>query len=113
MRKYYHKLTHFIHDLLFLFDSMIMNIGLICQQGSEFAGTERYTGTRCGITFLYIYSFLMLQFYSASIVGGLLMAPPKNIKTVPDLVASPLAVGMQNIVYNFDFFRVNISYQLN
>lgn len=96
-----------MHDLIFLFDSLILNVGIICQQGAEYAGRERFSGTRFGITFLFVYSFLMLQFYSASIVGSLLMAPPKNIKTIPDLVASPLEVGMQSIVYNYDFFTVS------
>lgn len=103
----YFRILRFVHDLLFLFDSTILYIGVVCQQGAEYAGSERYTGTRFGLSFLFTYSFLMLQFYSASIVGSLLMAPPKNIRTIPDLVASSLAVGMQNIVYNYDFFTVS------
>lgn len=86
---------------------MILYIGIFCMQGAEYAGRERFSSTRFGITFLFIFAFLMLQFYSASIVGSLLMAPPKFIRTIPDLTASSLDVGMQNIVYNYDFFTVS------
>lgn len=101
-------MQHFLHDLIFLFDSTLLYIGVLCQQGAEYAGKERYSGTRFGTVFLFIFSFLIIQFYSASIVGSLLMAPPKTIRTIPDLVASSLDVGMQNIVYNYDFFTVGM-----
>lgn len=107
------KIGNLLHDMRFIFDSTLLYIGIICQQGSEYVGREKFSGTRFGLVFLFTYSFLMIQFYSASIVGSLLMAPPKNIKTIADLTASPLKVGMQNIVYNYDFFRVRWSPMIN
>lgn len=100
--------VNFVHDLRFIIDSSMLYVGVICQQGAEYAGREKYSGTRFAMVFLFTFSFLMIQFYSASIVGSLLMAPPKNIKTVADLTESSLGVGMQNIVYNYDFFRVGL-----
>lgn len=50
----------------------------------------------------------MFQFYSASIVGSLLMEKPKTIKTLRGLINSPLKLGIEDIVYNKDFFKVSV-----
>lgn len=55
------------------------------------------------------FSFSIYQFYSASIVGSLLMEKPKSIKTIRDLIDSSLKLGIEDIVYNKDFFRVSAS----
>lgn len=34
------------------------------------------------------------------------MTPPKTIKTIPDLTQSRLKIGIQDIVYNYEFFKV-------
>lgn len=54
-----------------------------------------------------LFGFSMFQFYSASIVGSLLMEKPKTIKTVRNLIDSSLKVGIEDIIYNKDFFRVS------
>lgn len=56
---------------------------------------------------LLLFSFAIYQFYSASIVGSLLMEKPKSIKTIRDLIDSSLSIGIEDIVYNKDFFQVN------
>lgn len=63
--------------------------------------------TKFAVFLLFVYSFLLFQFYSASIVGSLLMAPPKIIKTIPDLTKSRLKIGIQDIVYNYEFFKAS------
>lgn len=104
--KLWRQCGRFFSNLKYIFDGTLLYIGVLCQQGSEYAGSEKYYSTKFGLFLLFTYSFLILQFYSASIVGSLLMAPPKNIRTIPDLIRSSLEVGMQDIVYNYDFFRV-------
>lgn len=54
-----------------------------------------------------LFGFLVFQFYSASIVGSLLMEKPKTIKTLRNLIDSSLDVGIEDIVYNKDFFKVS------
>lgn len=54
-----------------------------------------------------LFSFAIYQFYSASIVGSLLMEKPKSIRTLRDLIDSSLRVGIEDIPYNKDYFRVS------
>ncbi|XP_034480952.1 uncharacterized protein LOC117786710 [Drosophila innubila] len=86
---------------LFL-ESVLFFVGIICQQGLGFS-TSFISGRTIVITSL-LFSFSIYQFYSASIVGTLLMEKPKNIKTLSDLVHSSLQVGVEDIVYNRDYF---------
>lgn len=62
---------------------------------------------RCIVFLILMFSFSIYQFYSASIVGSLLMEKPKSIKTIRNLIDSSLRLGIEDIVYNKDFFRVS------
>ena len=53
-----------------------------------------------------MWALLMYQFYSASIVGSLLVEAPRFINTPEDVLHSNLEVGAEDIAYNHDFFRV-------
>ncbi|XP_017839995.1 ionotropic receptor 75a [Drosophila busckii] len=86
---------------LFL-ESVLFFVGIICQQGLGFS-TSFVSGRTIVITSL-LFSFCIFQFYSASIVGTLLMEKPKTIRTLSDLVQSSLQVGMEDVVYNRDYF---------
>lgn len=57
---------------------------------------------------LLMWALLLFQYYSASIVGSLLAEPPRYINTLKDLLESDLAVGIEDIVYNHNFFAVNL-----
>lgn len=57
---------------------------------------------------LLIFTFLLYQFYSASIVSSLLSEPPRTIKTLADLLKSQLKVLIEDIAYNYDFFEVGL-----
>ncbi|TDG47462.1 hypothetical protein AWZ03_006054 [Drosophila navojoa] len=85
-----------------LLESVLFFVGIICQQGLGFS-TSFTSGRTIVITCL-LFSFCIYQFYSASIVGTLLMEKPKTIKTLSDLVHSSLQVGVEDIVYNRDYF---------
>ncbi|SPP76922.1 uncharacterized protein LOC117580537 [Drosophila guanche] len=86
---------------LFL-ESVLFFVGIICQQGLGFSTS--FVSGRCIVITSLLFSFCIYQFYSASIVGTLLMEKPKTIKTLSDLVHSSLRVGMEDILYNRDYF---------
>lgn len=54
-----------------------------------------------------IFAALMFQFYSASIVSSLLITPSVNIKDLKDLLESSLDAGVEDILYNRDYFNVS------
>lgn len=95
---------------LFL-ESVLFFVGIICQQGLGFS-TSFTSGRTIVITSL-LFSFCIYQFYSASIVGTLLMEKPKTIKTLRDLVHSSLQVGVEDIAYNRDYFLVGYNHIQN
>ncbi|KAL9905206.1 uncharacterized protein LOC119632317 [Glossina fuscipes] len=86
---------------LFL-ESSLFYVGSICQQGLSFS-THFFSG-RCIIVTSLMFSFAIYQFYSASIVGTLLMEKPKTIRTLRDLIHSSLEIGIEDIAYNRDYF---------
>ncbi|XP_057323934.1 ionotropic receptor 75a-like [Microplitis mediator] len=81
---------------------IMITTSAICQQGLS-DGPRFYAG-RIVFIFLFIWGFLLYQFYSASIVGSLLAGKPKWINTLQDLADSNLEVGIEDIAYNYDFF---------
>ena len=58
---------------------------------------------------LFLWTLLMYQFYSASIVGSLLAAPPKWINNLVDLANSELHFGYEDMPYLHDYFKVRIN----
>ncbi|XP_055846896.1 uncharacterized protein LOC129912615 [Episyrphus balteatus] len=85
-----------------MLESMLFYIGSICQQGLSLS--TNLLSCRCVIITSLLFSYCIYQFYSASIVGTQLMEKPKTIKTLRDLVHSSLEIGIEDIVYNRDFF---------
>lgn len=53
-----------------------------------------------------LFSLVLNLFYSAAVVGSLLVPPPKTIRTLRQLIDSPLAVGIEDIGYNKDYLEV-------
>lgn len=53
-----------------------------------------------------LFTFMLYQFYSASIVSSLLMEPPKTITNFENLVKSKLKICIEDVSYNYDFFKV-------
>ncbi|XP_036675144.3 ionotropic receptor 75a [Drosophila suzukii] len=71
----------------------------------------RLFSTRLLISFSCIFSFMLMQFYGAFIVGSLLSESSRSIVNLQALYDSNLAIGMENISYNFPIFT-NTSNQL-
>lgn len=69
--------------------------------------TPRVYSGRIVYMSLFLWALLLYQFYSASIVGSLLSEKPRFIKSIKDLAESTLEVGIEDMPYNHDFFRVN------
>ncbi|KAK4883878.1 hypothetical protein RN001_000149 [Aquatica leii] len=82
---------------------IVYNIGELCQQG--FSYIPVLASGRIAVFTVLLFFFLIYQFYSASIVSFLLLPPRKTIKTLPDLLKSPLKVGAENILYDIDYFK--------
>ena len=79
---------------------------LVLSSGSTM-DSEWITGR---IVFLntHILALMMNVFYSAFIVSSLLSAPPKTIKTVRNLIDSPLQFGAEDINYERGYFEVKM-----
>lgn len=60
--------------------------------------------TRLLISICCIFSFMLMQFYGAFIVGSLLSDTPRSIVNLLALYESNLEIGMENISYNFALF---------
>ncbi|KAH8369361.1 hypothetical protein KR009_009181, partial [Drosophila setifemur] len=80
------------------------------QQGPD-NGIFRLFSTRVLISASCVFSFVLMQFYGAFIVGSLLSDSPRSIVNLQALYESNLAIGMENISYNFALFS-NTSNQL-
>ncbi|KAJ8963509.1 hypothetical protein NQ317_010574, partial [Molorchus minor] len=76
--------------------------GALCQQGM--ISTPHLFSGRIVMLFMFLFSLLIYQFYSASLVSHLLMKPSTRIRTVKDILHSNMKVGCEDILYNRDYF---------
>lgn len=101
--------THFISFTIILHffngNSFVSTACRLLLLGLTFS-TSFFSG-RCIVITSLLFAFAIYQFYSASIVGTLLMEKPKTIRTLRDLIHSSLAVGVEDIPYNRDYFLVS------
>uniref|UniRef100_A0A182JEW5 Ionotropic glutamate receptor L-glutamate and glycine-binding domain-containing protein n=1 Tax=Anopheles atroparvus TaxID=41427 RepID=A0A182JEW5_ANOAO len=82
--------------------SILLFLGGVCQQG--LSEIPHLSSGRCTSFFILLFGYLMFQYYSASIVGSLLMEQPKSIKTLRSLIDSRLTLGIEDIPYSRDYF---------
>lgn len=83
-------------------DSVILAVGAVCQTGMQF--DSRLISTRIAIIVLFVAALFLFTSYTANIVA-LLQSSANNIRTVEDLLASDLDVGIQDEAYNKYFFK--------
>lgn len=106
---YEEKITLRDRNLDYTWSYLIISIvGALTQQGFE--STPRLLSGRIITIFVFLLFLLVYQFYSASLVSYLLLKDTDTIKTVADILNSDLEVGIEDIVYNRDYFKVNIFY---
>ncbi|XP_058456816.1 uncharacterized protein LOC131434178 [Malaya genurostris] len=82
--------------------SILLFLGGVCQQG--LSEIPHLPSGKCTSLFMLLFGYLMFQFYSASIVGSLIMTPAKNVKTLRNLIDSGMQLGIEDIPYNHDYF---------
>ncbi|CAH2269856.1 jg14613, partial [Pararge aegeria aegeria] len=86
-------------------DVLILIIGAVLQQGCTLE--PRYAAGRCVTLLLFVALTILYAAYSANIVV-LLRAPSSSVKTLPDLLNSPVKLGASDFEYNRYFFsKVN------
>ncbi|KAG6450986.1 hypothetical protein O3G_MSEX006868 [Manduca sexta] len=77
--------------------------GALCQQGTSLV--QQSTSMKILIFSTFVYSAILYQYYTASVVSTLLMEAPKNIKTLKDLLESNLRIGVEEALYDRDYFK--------
>lgn len=87
------------------FEVVVMEIGAITQQGSEFV--PKSTAGRVATLFTLIILMFLYTSYSANIVA-LLQSTTDSIRTLEDLLKSRISLGAEDIVYTHYFFEVSI-----
>lgn len=78
--------------------------GFVCQQG--YTGLTFLRATKAIMLVVLLFSVLMYQFYGACIIGSLLTSPPKNIRTIRQLIHSSLQVTIEDLFYLWEFYNV-------
>lgn len=104
-------LTQFIHPMLraqmSVFDVVSFVWGAVCQQGTHLLIPT--TSGRFIVLTTFLATLAIFTSYSASIVA-LLQSPSHLIKTIDDLLASPLKMSLQEAGYNrYNYLIENIS----
>ncbi|KAL0870087.1 hypothetical protein ABMA27_006247 [Loxostege sticticalis] len=83
-------------------DVIILIIGAVLQQGCTLE--PRYAAGRSVTLLLFLALTILYAAYSANIVV-LLRAPSSSVRTLPDLLNSPLKLGASDFEYNRYFFK--------
>ncbi|KAM3960280.1 ionotropic receptor 75a [Aphomia sociella] len=83
-------------------DILILVIGAVLQQGCTLE--PRYAAGRTVTLLLFVALTILYAAYSANIVV-LLRAPSSSVRTLPDLLNSPLKLGASDFEYNRYFFK--------
>ncbi|CAK1584216.1 unnamed protein product [Parnassius mnemosyne] len=83
-------------------DVLILIIGAVLQQGCTLE--PRYAAGKCVTLLLFLALTILYSAYSANIVV-LLRAPSSSVKSLPDLLNSPLKLGASDFEYNRYFFK--------
>ncbi|XP_067643681.1 ionotropic receptor 75a-like [Eurosta solidaginis] len=89
-----------------LLATQLMAFGSACCQGSSIVPFS--IGGRIAFVSLYLFTFLVYNYYTSILLSTLLEAPPKsNIKTLGQLADSSLEVGLEPLPYNYVFLNTS------
>ncbi|XP_050432669.1 uncharacterized protein LOC126840772 [Adelges cooleyi] len=75
--------------------AVLISIGATCQQGSS-EQPKKFSG-RLIFVMMFLFSTILYQFYSSSIVASLLVTPVKSINTIEKLANSGLDAGVEDM----------------
>lgn len=84
-------------------DVLVMELGAICQQGSE--AEPKSNSGRIATIFIFVTVMFVYTFYSANIVA-LLQSTSESIQTIDDLLSSRIKLGVEDTAYMRYFFKV-------
>ncbi|XP_063366604.1 ionotropic receptor 75a-like isoform X3 [Cydia amplana] len=75
----------------------------VCQQGMTV--NLHASSVRLVLFSSFLFSLFVYQYYNALVVSTLLRAPPVTIRSLEDLLRSKLKAGVEDVLYNKDYFR--------
>ncbi|KAH8306651.1 hypothetical protein KR044_005099 [Drosophila immigrans] len=81
--------------------------GAICQQGMEPIPTD--LPSRSVVVTIFLFSVVMYNYYTSSVVGGLLSSSDQGPATVEEITSSPLKISFEDIGYYKVLFRESSS----
>ncbi|KAH8246751.1 hypothetical protein KR038_004447 [Drosophila bunnanda] len=84
-------------------ERILQTFGAMCQQGLD--PTPRDRSVRFLVTTLLLFSLVMYNYYTSSVVGGLLSSSDQGPATVDEITSSPLKISFEDIGYYKVLFR--------
>lgn len=78
-------------------------LAAFCQQGIE--PVSQYASMRICVITLMFSSLMLYNYYTSSVVGGLLSSAPKGPTTIRQLIDSPLIISFEDIGFHKILFR--------
>ncbi|KAH8378498.1 hypothetical protein KR093_011683 [Drosophila rubida] len=81
--------------------------GAVCQQGMEPIPTD--LPSRSLVVTIFLFSVVMYNYYTSSVVGGLLSSSDQGPATVDEITSSPLKISFEDIGYYKVLFRESIN----
>lgn len=78
-------------------------LAAFCQQGID--PVSQYASMRISVITLMFSSLMLYNYYTSSVVGGLLSSAPKGPTTIRQLIDSPLQISFEDIGFHKIFFR--------
>jgi len=87
-------------------ERILQTFGACCQQGLDPNPQDR--SVRFLVMTLFLFSLVMYNYYTSSVVGGLLSSSDQGPATVDEITDSPLKISFEDIGYYKVLFRVSI-----
>ncbi|XP_055903563.1 ionotropic receptor 75a-like [Eupeodes corollae] len=82
---------------------LLKTFAALCQQGLD--PVPKNSPSRTIVLTLFIFSLMMYNFYTSSVVGGLLNSSERGPKTIEEIVNSPLKLSFEDIGYYKVLFK--------
>ncbi|KAH8328138.1 hypothetical protein KR067_004420, partial [Drosophila pandora] len=84
-------------------ERVLQTFGAVCQQGLDPIPKDR--SVRFLVMTLFLFSLVMYNYYTSSVVGGLLSSSDQGPSTVDEITSSPLKISFEDIGYYKVLFR--------
>lgn len=91
-------------------ERILHTFGAVCQQGME--PIPKDLPSRSIVVTVFLFSVVMYNYYTSSVVGGLLSSSDQGPATVDEITSSPLKISFEDIGYYKVLFRVSRNNQV-